>query len=208
VRAGAVMVASCALAIVRMARPAAACVATSIRPPGMLRRTADVWLRRGVAASLNDKTALLHELGRGDEALSTCDDSLALLGQGTESELRELAVTVLLRKGDVLWHANRFEAAIVIYDGALAAYREARTAGGGATAVWAAIAAVFNKLSRLCALDRGEEARQARGQLGAILGDVCEPRLGEKRSGAQATSERELAATQCRRQDSNLRPSD
>ena len=157
--------------------------------------TTDVWLRRGVAASLSDKAALLDELGRADEAMSTYDDSLALLGQGTEPELREMAVIVLLKKGDALWRAKRFEAAIVVYDAALAAYREARTAGAGTEATWAAIAAVFNKLSRLCALDRGGEARHARDQLSASLGDVCEPNSGEARSGAHAVSERELAAT-------------
>lgn len=154
----------------------------------------DVWLRRGVAASLSDKAALLDELGRVDDALSTYDDSFALLGQGTDPELRELAVIVLHRKGDALWRANRFETAIVVFDGALAAYREATTSGGGPNVVWAAIAAVFNKLSRLCALDRGEQAGHARDQLTASLGDVCELSLGDARSGAHATSERELAA--------------
>lgn len=155
----------------------------------------DVWLRRRVAASLSDKAAVLGELGRIDEAISTYDESLALLGRGTESQLRETAVVVLLSKGDALWRAKRFEEAIVVYDGAVEAFREARAAGGGTEVAWAAIAAVFHMVSRLCALDRSEEAGQARDRLSAILGNVCEPSSGEERSGAHAMSERELAAT-------------
>ena len=137
----------------------------------------------------------MDELGLAYVAMSTYDDSLALLWQWTLPELREMAVIVLLKKGDALWRAKLFEAAIVVYDSSLSAYREARTAGAFTEATLSAIAAVFNKLSRLCALDLRVEARHALDQLSASLRDVCEPNSCEARSGAHAVSERELAAT-------------
>ena len=155
----------------------------------------DAWLRCRVAGSMADQAAILRELGRIDDAMSIYDESLGVLAAGTEAQLRETAVIVLLGKGDLLWRANRPEEAIVVYDGAAAAYCEARAAGAGTEAAWAAIAAVFNKVSRLCALDRSAEAEQARDQLSAILGDVREPGSGAPHSGAPAISERELAAT-------------
>jgi tetratricopeptide (TPR) repeat protein len=164
-------------------------------PLSRFRDATDVWLRSRVAGSLSDKAVVLGELGRIDEAMSTYDESLALLGQGTEVQLRETAVIVLLSKGDALWRTKRFEEAIVVYDGAVEAYLEARAAGGGTEAAWAAIAAVLNKVSRLCALDRSAQAGEARDQLSAILGDVCQTSSGEERSGPHPMSERELAAT-------------
>ena len=163
--------------------------------PARFRDATDAWLRCRVAGSMADQAAILRAVGRIDDAMSIYDESLGLLAQGTEARLRDTAVIVLLGKGDLLWRANRPEEAIVVYDGAAAAYCEARAAGAGSEAAWAAIAAVFNKVSRLCALDRSGEAGQARDQLSAILGDVREPGSGAPHSGAPAISERELAAT-------------
>ena len=149
-----------------------------------------------VFESLSDKAAVLVELGRFDEAISACDESLALLARGaeTESQVGEAAAITLLLKGELLWSVKRIEESIVVFGGAVDAYRQARAAGAGPEAAWAAMLAVFHKVSRLCALDRSAEAGQARDQLTAVLGDVGDPSLPQNRPGARPTSERELAA--------------
>ncbi|HET7047616.1 MAG TPA: tetratricopeptide repeat protein, partial [Solirubrobacteraceae bacterium] len=154
-------------------------------------------LRMLVFDSLSDKAAVLVQLGRFEEAISAYDESLALLARRgeTQSQVGEAAAITLLLKGELLWSVKRLEEAIVVFDGAVEAYHQARAAGAGTDAAWAAMLAVFYKVSRLCALDRSAEAGRARDQLIAVLGDVGEASPADERSDARETSEQDLAAS-------------
>jgi hypothetical protein len=133
-------------------------------------------------------------LGRGNEAIASYDKTLALLANASEPEVPDGTVAVLLSKGQMLGQLQRVEEAIVVYDSAVSAYRTARAAGGGTEVLWAAVLALVNKLERLCALDRSEEAHELRAQLIALLGDVDDTSSDGDRSDTGSVSEVQLAA--------------
>ncbi len=151
-------------------------------------------LRSAVVTAMMPKATLLARIGRVSDAIGVYDRVLSRIDDDAAPEFRGTAVTILFSKGQFLRLLGQTAEAIVVLDGAVSTYRSLRAAGGDTSRLNVAVAAMIAKLELLCELGRGEEARDLRGQLTEVLGDVLDPPLDDPAPETEPPPESHLAA--------------